>query len=174
MEVLLGSSPRVLRPQSIAEVGNFIQISMIDLRLARLIENHADELARGLVKKIQNSERTSDFRGVPARELEIKVGEIYHHISDWLLTKTDSDIELRFTDVGALRAKEGISFTHLLWAITLTKEHLWGFLQREALVDRAVDLYGELQLLWLLDQFFDRAVYYTTIGYENARLAKAA
>ena len=147
---------------------------MIDLRLARLIENHADQLARGLVKKVQTSERTRDFRDIPQNELETKVGEIYHHISDWLLTKTDSDIELRFTNVGELRAREGISFTQLLWALTLTKEHLWGFLQREALVDRAVDLYGELQLLWLLDQFFDRAIYYATIGYEHVRAAKAA
>jgi hypothetical protein len=147
---------------------------MIDLRLARLIENHADELARGLVKKIRNSERTSDFRDVPESELELRVGEIYRHISDWLLTKTDSDIELRFTRLGELRASEGISFAHVLWGITLTKEHLWGFLQREALVDRAVDLYGELQLLWLLDQFFDRAMYYTTIGYEHARHAVRA
>ena len=149
---------------------------MIDLRLARRIENHADELARGLVKKIRNSERTSDFRKLPENELEQRVGEVYRHISDWLLTKTDSDIELRFTHVGEIRVREGISFTHLLWALTLTKEHLWGFLQREALVDRMVDLYGELQLLWLLDQFFDRAIYYTTIGYETARtrMAKAA
>lgn len=147
---------------------------MIDLRLARLIENHADELASGLVKKIRNSERTSDFRDVPESELELRVGEIYRHISDWLLTKTDSDIELRFTRLGEVRAHEGISFSHLMWAITLTKEHLWGFLQREARVDRAVDLYGELQLLWLLDQFFDRAMYYTTIGYEHTRGAARA
>ncbi len=141
---------------------------MIALRLARLIETHADELARGLVAKILSSERTSDFRGIPERELEARVVEIYRHISDWLMTKTESDIELRFTKLGELRAREGICFAHLIWAITLTKEHLWGFLQREALVDRPVDLFGELQLLWLMDQFYDRALYYSTIGYERA------
>jgi hypothetical protein len=34
-------------------------------------------------------------------------------------------------------------------------------------------VFGELELLRLLDQFFDRAVYYATEGYEQAT-AKAA
>src|SRR5205085_10990468 len=59
-------------------------------------------------------------------ELERSVREIYRHISDWLLTKTESDIELRFTAIGARRATEAVSISQLLWAIAITKEHLWG------------------------------------------------
>ena len=49
----------------------------------------------------------------------------------------------------------------------MTKEHLWGFLQRETLIDRPVELFGELELIMLLDQFFDRAMYYAGAGYEQ-------
>ncbi|MGE5724004.1 MAG: hypothetical protein ACM34G_02450, partial [Acidobacteriota bacterium] len=69
---------------------------------------------------------------------------------------------------GMRRAAEGLSFSQLMWALAMTKEHLWAFLQREALIDRPVELFGELELMTLLDQFFDRAMYYAAVGYEQA------
>lgn len=39
---------------------------MIALRLVRLIEDHSDELAEGLLKKFQSSSLTKDMGKVPA------------------------------------------------------------------------------------------------------------
>jgi hypothetical protein len=33
-------------------------------------------------------------------------------------------------------------------------------------MDRPVEVYGELEMLQLLDHFFDRAIYYAAVGYE--------
>jgi hypothetical protein len=49
----------------------------------------------------------------------------------------------------------------------MTKEHLWEFLQREGLIRGPVEIYGEMELLRLLDQFFDRALCSATEGYEQ-------
>jgi hypothetical protein len=54
------------------------------------------------------------------------------------------------------------------------KEHLFAFLQREGFAEGVVQLYSELELLQLLDQFFDRALYYAAVGYEHVRASKAA
>jgi hypothetical protein len=51
----------------------------------------------------------------------------------------------------------------------LTRDHLWHFLQQEAFADNIVELHGELELHQMLNQFFDRAVYYGILGYEGAR-----
>jgi hypothetical protein len=32
-----------------------------------------------------------------------------------------------------------------------------------------MELHGELELMHLLNQFFDRALYYTAVGYERER-----
>jgi RsbT co-antagonist protein rsbRD N-terminal domain len=143
---------------------------MLALRLVRLIESHSAELAQGLMDKILSSERTTDYRHLDRAELQRAVRDIFQHLSDWLLTKTESDIELRYTQLGSRRAQEGVSHSQWVWAIVLTKDHLWGFLQREALVDGVVELFGELEFLRLLDQFFDRAMYYETVGFERALL----
>jgi len=34
-------------------------------------------------------------------------------------------------------------------------------------MDRAVEIMGELELLQMLEMFFDRAIYYATVGYEE-------
>jgi len=141
---------------------------MLALRLVRLIEAHSGELAQGLLEKILSSERTTDYRRLDRAELQQAVRDVYQHLSDWLLTKTESDIELRYTQLGFRRAEQGVSQSQWMWVVVLTKEQLWGFLQREALVDGVVELFGELEFLRLLDQFFDRAAYYGTVGYERA------
>ena len=142
---------------------------MVGLRLVRLIETHSDQLANGLLQKLHNSDRTSDFRKVPPEDLRAVAHEIYRNLSDWLLTKTESDIELRYSQIGARRVTQGVTLNQLVWAILLSKEHLWAFLQREAYADRPVELFGELELMRVLDQFFDRAAYYAVVGYEHAR-----
>jgi hypothetical protein len=147
---------------------------MLGGHLVRLIERHADQLAEGLMKKLRSSDRTLEFRRVPDHELQNGAREIYTNLGDWLLTKTESDIELRYTQLGAHRAAQGIPVTQFLWAVLMSKEHLFGFLQRESLAEGIVELYGELELLQLLDQFFDRALYYAVVGYEHARMRKAA
>jgi len=147
---------------------------MIALRLVHLIESHSEELAEGLTKKLLSSERTRDLRKIPADELHHRCHEIYRNLSDWLLNKTEHDIEGVYKALGARRAGQGISIAGLTWAILLTKEHLWTFLEWEGVHGGLHNVFGELELLRLLDQFFDRAVYYAAEGYEEAMSSRAA
>ncbi len=148
---------------------------MLSLKLVQLIEKHSHQLAHGLCDKLRNSEKTKGFREVPGDELEAAAFDIYRHLGEWLLTKTEADIELHYKELGARRAAQGISVTEWVWAIFLTKEHLWGFLQRESLLERPFEVFGELELLRILGQFFDHAVYYGLIGFQqHAAMQKAA
>ena len=63
---------------------------MLAYRLVRLIETHSDALASGLQRKVEESEFTRDFRNVPAEELRQRVYEIYRHLGEWLLGKTEA------------------------------------------------------------------------------------
>jgi hypothetical protein len=148
---------------------------MIALRLVRLIERHADNLAEELIEKLRASAHTSDMQKVPEAELRSRIHEILGHLGEWLLTKTGSDIETRYRDLGARRAAQGVSLVDFCWATVLTKEHLWDFLQGQGFLRSPLEIYGELELLRLLDQFFDRALCYATDGYEqHSQLASGA
>jgi hypothetical protein len=140
---------------------------MISLRLIRMIESHSDELAADLLAKLETSARTADLRKVPVEELRRGIQEILRHLGEWLLTKTGHDIKQRYFEIGGRRASQGVALSDLCWAITLTKGLLWEFLQRQGIMGSPIEIYGEMELLRLLDQFFDRALCFATEGYEQ-------
>jgi hypothetical protein len=142
---------------------------LLAYHLVRLIELHADELANGLSQQVQKSPRTADFcHRVPAQDLKLRVYEIYRDLGDWLLKRTEGDIERRYREIGMRRAAQGVPFSQLAYAIILTKENLWNFLLKNAGVDRTIEVYGELEMLQQLAYFFDRAITYAAAGYEYA------
>jgi len=142
---------------------------MLALRLVRLIEGHADELALGLTEKLRQSERTRDVCKVSPEGLCLAAAEIYHNLGEWLLQKTEIDIAERFKVLGARRATEGVGLHQFVWALVISRNHLWQFLQREAFADNIVQLSGKLELQQMLNQFYDRAVYYGVLGYMETK-----
>ncbi|HXY06941.1 MAG TPA: histidine kinase N-terminal domain-containing protein [Terriglobales bacterium] len=146
---------------------------MLGLRLMRLIERHSEELALGLAEKLQFAERTNDFRKIPSAELEVAASEIYGNLGEWLLQKTEDDIEERFRAIAARRADEGVGLHQFVWALVISRNHLWQFLREQACADNIVALYGELELQQMLNQFFDRAIYYAVLEYVEGEEERA-
>jgi hypothetical protein len=136
-------------------------------RLLRLVETHSDALAAGLLDRTRRSPLLPSYSHVPTEELKNRVHEIYQHLAEWLLGKGDLEVEKRYTEIGARRASQEVPLSQLIWAIILTKKNLWDFLKQEAVLDRPVEIAGELEVEQLLDQFFDRAIYYAAVGYEG-------
>ena len=95
------------------------------------------------------------------------VYEIYRHLGEWLLGNSELDIEHRYREIGARRARQHVPVSEVVQGLVLTKENLWEFLKSEAVMERAVEIMGELELLEMLERFFDRAIYYAAAGYEQ-------
>jgi hypothetical protein len=141
---------------------------MLAVRLVHLIEAHCDEIAAGVLKKFQGSPRTSDLRNVPPPELRQRTLEILRYLSEWLLFKSESEIERRYKEMGRARASQNVSFADFCWSMIFTKEQIWDFVQQQGYLQSVVEIYGEMELLRLLDQFFERAICYGAEGYETA------
>jgi hypothetical protein len=140
---------------------------MLAYRLVKLIETHSDGLARTLQQKIEACDCCTAYTKLPEGELHRVVGEMYHGMGQWLMAKSEADIERRYTKIGERRALQGVPLSQVLWTIALVKENLWEYVQTNNL-GTPVELFGELEILQLLDQFFDRAMYYASFGYEHA------
>ena len=140
---------------------------MIALRLVHLIESHSEELAESLLHKLERSHRAADLRKVPSQEIRERVRDVYRNLSDWLLTKTDEEIERVYMPLGRRRAGQGVTMSAFCWALMMTEENLWDFLELEGMREKPLEILGGFELLRLLDQFFDQAVYFATLGYES-------
>jgi hypothetical protein len=146
---------------------------MLTFKLVHLIEYHSANLAAGLLRQVQKSERTGSYRNVPPLDLKERVQEIYYHLGAWLLDKSEGEIEQRYTAIGARRAEQNVPLSELVWVIVLTKRNLWEFIDDVSFPGRAVDVAEKQELLQLLDQFFDQAIHAAVVGYEWAIEANA-
>ena len=103
---------------------------LLAYRLVKLIEEHSDGLARSLHNRYQNCEKCSAYVNVPESELIEKVYDVYRHLGEWLLGKTEADVERRYLEVGARRAAQGVPVSQVVWMICLVRENLWDYLQK--------------------------------------------
>lgn len=141
---------------------------LITSHLIRLIEAHSDPLANGLLQRIRSSMRCKDLlEKVPEEELRQRVFEIYSNIGRWLESASDSEIEVRYTKIGERRASQGVPLSQVVLAILATKEQLWDYVDKESVFDRAFELYQIVGIFHHVGRFFDRAVYYASLGYER-------
>lgn len=139
------------------------------LKLVQLMKTNADRMSEGLLQKIRGSDRCRDLLlRLPAEEHRQYALGIYRDLTDWLTAESDSTIEQRYIDLGVQRAQQGITFSHLFWAVCIAREYLWEYMQQECLLEEPVEFWGGVMLLRSLNQFFDRALYFTLLGYLKA------
>jgi hypothetical protein len=104
------------------------------------------ELALELTKQVLDSERTCDFKKIPRQELHLAAVELYRRLEEWLLQKQEEDIGNRFRTISARRAAQGIRLSQLVWALIISRNNLWRFLQPECFNDNILEVFGELEV----------------------------
>lgn len=140
---------------------------MFTLRLVQLVEHNADKLSEGLMSKLKRSECCNELlASVPEHEMKQRTFEIYRNLTDWLEKKTEAEVEERYIGIGSRRARQGVPFSQFLFAVHATKENLWDFLLQEGLLEPG-ELISQMELLRAMEHFFDRALYFASIGYDS-------
>jgi hypothetical protein len=141
-------------------------------RLVDLIETHADELTSRLVEQLKSHRTTIGLRRYDDLELGRRARELYHHLGWWLRSSSEPDVEKTFRNFGRVERGAGIPVSDLVGALLLTRRNLWDYV--ETMVgDSILDLRQELDLQLLVVRFFDRAIYHTVRGFEEAGEAGA-
>jgi hypothetical protein len=139
------------------------------LKLVQHMKANGGRMSEALIQKIRASDRCRDLLAkMPVEEHKQYGLDIYSDLTAWLATETESSIEQRYVALGIRRAEQNIPFSELLWAVCIANEYLWEYMQQECLLEEPVEFWGGVQLLHSLNQFFDRAVYFVSVGYQEA------
>jgi hypothetical protein len=141
---------------------------MLTHKLIHLIQYHSENLAASLVRQVQMSDRAGSYRDVSLEELKQRVFEIYRHVGEWLLNKSEADIEERYRAIGARRVEQNVPLSELVWVIVLTKRNLWMYINDVSVPGRAADVSEKQEIQARLEQFFDEAIHAAVAGYESA------
>jgi hypothetical protein len=150
---------------------------VLSARLLQLIQSHAGPLTRGALDDLTTNARTTAFRRLRTADLESRVSLLYHNLGKWLGDPKDDAVRAEYEEMGRTRHREGVPLSELVYAVIITKMHLRQYIRDHGLVDFAGDritpdeflpleLHSIQELNYLVDDFFDRALYYLARGYE--------
>ena len=140
---------------------------MISAKLVKMIEEHAEQLTQSLVKDILSNPKTNFYHRFSSEELYKRAYDIYKNLSEWLIDKTEADIQEKYMALGKQRAEENIPVSQVIFGLILTRNHLLDYVKTFGLADTALDFYLELELFYLVTQFYDKAIYFAVCGYEK-------
>jgi hypothetical protein len=150
---------------------------MLSVHLVQMIEDHAEELTRGLITTLQSHSRTPHYHRLTYEELHFRTYSVYRNLGHWLGHKTEEPIETTYSELAKRRFQEGVPLEEIVFALISTRNHLYDYIRSSGLMDSAVELHQERELYRLVGNFFDKAIYYTVREFEHqaaSPLAKGA
>ncbi len=151
---------------------------MIAAKLVELIEIHSSQLTTDIVDDLLINERTRGFHAVRRADLEQRVFQLLHHLGNWIGDPQSDKTRTEFSDWGRRRFDQGIPLKELIFAIIVIKQHLRRYISDNGLVEASfprveadyvlpMHLHSLQELNTQVGRFFDEALYWLAIGYEE-------
>jgi hypothetical protein len=137
-------------------------------KLVDLIERNADELTTNYVEDIRRDPRMPSYQGFDQKEIYKRAFRVYSQLGKWVSREaTKEEVRSYWTALGRQRRREGFPFSEIVLSLCHIRRLLWTKIQAAGLLDTALDLYQAMDLQQRVLVFFDRAIYYAAIGYEE-------
>jgi hypothetical protein len=145
-------------------------LTKVSEKLVDLIERHADELTKNWLQDVCKDEFTPTYHNFDKPKLYERAFEVYSQLGKWISQETTKEeIAQHYIGLGAERREEGFALSEVIHGLILVRRHLWRKILGEGLLDTMLDLYQAIELNNRVLLFFDRAIFYTTIGYEKKK-----
>ncbi len=145
-----------------------IFLTQASRRLVDLIEKSADEMSRNYIAEIGRDERMPNYKNLDTKDIYRRTYSVYSQLGKWMSRETTREqIRAHWTALGVKRRQEGFPFSEIVLSLCHERRLLWNKVQSEGLLDTALDLYQALDLQHRVVVFFDLALYYAAVGYEE-------
>ncbi|MEI8186865.1 MAG: hypothetical protein WCG19_09230 [Chlorobiaceae bacterium] len=142
-------------------------------RFIRLIEDHAESLSLQWVKNVRNNPLTAGYGKLSKEYLHDIVYSRFRTLGQWLGKQEGRDrhIAEQFCEIGAQGAKSGLKISEMVYSFMLERDLLWNYLLDEGIVTEGVDLNRAIEFSHQLNYFYEKAIYFAIVGYEDQQLS---
>lgn len=146
-----------------------------ELEFAKFIERFHQDIKEAFV------EDALDRRGLLAQHQLAK--EMLEELADSICSEFTKNIDRRTTveyiadkymNLGIRCQEEGMSFAEMIRVFILLKRHIWLFFQDSNFAGQPFDVRSIVALNNRTALFFDRAMYYFLVGYEQSGVEDAS
>ena len=137
-------------------------------RLVEMIERNADELAGRWLKDVRTRPETPTYHAFDPDALLQRVALVYSQLGRWISRETtQEEVEAYYVSLGIRRRKEGFALSEVMWALVMTRRHIWHKVLSDGFLDTSLELNQALELNNRVVLFFDKAAYFLCKGYEK-------
>ena len=143
----------------------------ISEKLVKMIEHDADKLTIRWLEDVRKRPETPTYHTFDPDELYRRAHLVYSQLGRWISYETSKeDIAAHYTALGGQRRREKFALSEVIEALILTRRYIWLKILSDGFLDTALDLHKAMELNNRVILFFDRAIYYTALGYEREKI----
>jgi ADP-ribose pyrophosphatase YjhB (NUDIX family) len=115
---------------------------------------------------ISTNPSTKTYHNLDRKDLFKRATLIINRFELWLKgEKTEKELKDFYFDLARKRKEDKVMLEDLVNSLNLLKKHIWMFIYSFGVWEKAVDIYRMFELGERLIYFFDKAAYYTVMGY---------
>jgi len=109
------------------------------------------------------------YKTLDADDLYGRTYSVYSQLGKWISRETSrEEIKAYWKGLGRRRRQEGFPFSEIVLSLSHERLLLWRKIEADGLLDTALDLYQALDLQHRVLVFFDLALFYAALGYEES------
>jgi len=144
------------------------QENLLSDALVNAVEENSKKIIDLWLDDITTNPSTGSYHGFDRKDLSARAMYIIGQFESWLKgEKSESEFKSFYYDLGEKRREGGVLLEDLVSSLSLLKKHIWMFAYAFGVWEKAVDIYRMFELGERLVYFFDRAAYYTVMGYHR-------
>jgi len=135
--------------------------------LVRLLERNADKLSQRMVNDIKKHPGATSYHTYDEKKLYKQTQQAYSHFFSWMADEISTeDVKKFYTAFAQQKRREGFALSEVVQALIITRRHIWLLIDSEGGLDSAFNLRLAIDIINRTVLFFDRAVYFTVLGFE--------
>jgi 8-oxo-dGTP diphosphatase len=140
--------------------------NLLSDKLLSIARENAKKIVELWLDDISTNPSTKSYRGLDRKDLYERAALIIDRFELWLGGgKTEKELKDFYYDLARKRREDNVLLEDLVSSLSLLKKHIWMFTYSFGVWEKAVDIYRMFELGERLIYFFDKATYYTVMGY---------
>ncbi|WP_294344760.1 RsbRD N-terminal domain-containing protein [Prosthecochloris sp.] len=138
-------------------------------RFTGLIEDHAESLSLKWVEEVRSNSLTGGYANLSKKDLHDSVYGRFRKLGTWVAKQENIDEEIarNFCEIGEARAQAGIKSSEMVYSLILERDMLFQYIKEQGIITEGIDLNRALQFGEQLNYFYDKAMYFALVGYEQ-------
>jgi hypothetical protein len=142
---------------------------VLEKQLVELIKNRETEMSQRWYRDLHESRYVPTMHNVSEDEGLRIATSVYRNLCDWLVQGREVDMKDTYQRFGESVFHRGFDMEEVVMLLVLLKRNLYLHLLELGLMTTNLNIYQALELNNKVVLYFDRAIYFGLIGYQDAK-----